>query len=283
MSQHCRVLSLLFIVAVGHSVAATKVRASCAGAGGAVMPRYEHRFSAGSSDPAPARRTWFASAAQGFARFSSDRPSWYDGALVVGTRQGAGRATFGELARMNRHGDSDLLVAADHYEPLGRRSYANVRLAIAAGADVIPSTDLYMEAFRGSRAGYEVSAGYRFARFDDRSVHTMSAGIAKYVGNWYFRVKNSITPIEGSVGYAVLLTARRYGVSSEEFVGATVAAGREIIGGPVGRTLVRSPYSASVYGQRFLTAHAGIRLSVDAVRDGNLSRWGLSIGALFRW
>ncbi|MDX1429764.1 MAG: YaiO family outer membrane beta-barrel protein [Rhodothermales bacterium] len=246
-------------------------------------PAVTDRTDASAPDPGLRARTWYASAFQGFSRFSSDRPAWYDGAVIVGMKHTAGRATFVEIGRTSRHAETDLLLAIDHYQPFGSRSYANVRLALAAGGDVVPATDLYLEAFRGVPVGHEVSAGYRFARFDERHVHTFSAGLAKYVGNWYFRLKNSATPIDGSLGYAILFTVRRYGVSADEFVGATMAAGREIVGGPSGRTLIRSPYSASIYGQRYITANAGLKLSVDAVRDGNLSRWGVTVGAVFRW
>lgn len=250
-------------------------------------PPFQHDGQALTRPPAPKSAAvglrWRATAYHGFHRFSNERPTWMTGAATIGAKSSTGRASFLEMGWVSRHDQNDYFGAIDHYQPIDDRAYANLRVSVAPGADVSPRNDVYAEAFRSLSGAFEVSAGYRFARFPDANVHTPSFGLAKYVGNWYFRLKNSVTPIDGSLGYAVVATVRRYGESSEEFVGGTIAAGREIVGIPGGTVLARSPIAISLYGQRFLTSNAGLRLSVDVVRDGNLSRNGISVGLIARW
>ncbi|MBT8399362.1 MAG: YaiO family outer membrane beta-barrel protein [Rhodothermia bacterium] len=235
------------------------------------------------SEAASAGLRWFATASHGFHRFSNDRPTWQAGIVTFGAKSSKGRASFLEMGWLSRHEQDDIFGAINHYQPVGGRAYANLRVSLAPGADVSPRNDVYAEVFRSLPRALEVSGGYRFARYRDATLHTPSVGIAKYVRNWYFRLKSSVTPIDGSVGFAAIATVRSYGQTSEEFIGFTVAAGREIVGLPGGTVLARSPFVASVYGQRFLTSNAGLRLSVDVVRDGDLSRSGISAGLIARW
>lgn len=236
-------------------------------------------------DPDAARvgLRWFATASHGFHRFSTDRPTWQAGAVSLGAKGSNGRSSFLEMAWLSRHERNDFFGAIDHYEPISTSAYANLRISLAPGADVSPRNDVYAEVFRSLPGALEVSGGYRFARFRDATVHTPSLGLAMYTGNWYLRLKQSVTPIEGSLGFAMIATVRRFGETSEEFVGLTLAAGREIVGLPGGTVLARSPTVISVYGQRFLTSNAGLRLSLDVVRDGDLSRNGVSAGVIARW
>ncbi len=232
---------------------------------------------------ASAELRWFATASHEFRRFPNDRPTWQAGTVNIGAKTGKGRASFLEMGWLTRHDRDDFFGAIDHYEPIGGRAYANLRVGLAPGADVSPRNDISAEIFRSLPRALELSAGYRFTRYHDATAHTPSLGLAKYSGNWYLRLKNSVTPIDGSLGFAVIATVRRYWQTSEEFIGFTVAAGREIVGLPGGTVLARSPTVVSVYGQRFLTMNAGLRLSVEVVRDGDLSRNGVTAGVLARW
>ncbi len=236
-------------------------------------------------DEAPSvRAAWSMSAVHGFSRFSSDRPAWRTDAVVV-RRHVPRRSTYSvELGLVGRHGEDDPFMALDMYRNFGSRTYGNLRLAVSPGARVIPRSDIFLEAFHAPGNGWEFSAGYRRADYVNSGANTWLVGAGKYIGNWYLRARQSATQVDGSMGYAILGTVRRYFGTSDGFVGFTVAKGREIVAFP-GTTNVeaRNSLSGSIFYQRSIGRGAGIRVGLEGVDDGDLSRWGVTTGVLWNW
>ncbi len=243
-------------------------------------PVEEDSVSAASASPPSA---WIVGTHAGLSRFSSDRPGWYENVVRFGQRNFGGSSAFVELGRVSRHGEPDLFAAADLYRVVRPGSYVNARLAVAPRADIMPRFDGYAEGFHGVGRGWEISNGYRFARFTGKTIHSASAGIGRYVGNWYLRTRGSITPASGTMGHGLLVMARRYSGGPDEFVGVVLATGRDVVAYPDGPVELRNVISASVVVQRFVRAGAGVRIGIDYVDDGDLTRWGLAAGLIARW
>jgi hypothetical protein len=86
------------------------------------------------------------------------------------------------------------------------------------------------------------------------------------------------------MGYAILGTMRRYFGASDEFVGLAIAKGREIVAFPGTTNIVaRNSLSGSIFYQRSIGRGAGIRVGLEGVDDGDLSRWGVTTGVLWKW
>ncbi|NNE48298.1 MAG: YaiO family outer membrane beta-barrel protein, partial [Rhodothermales bacterium] len=173
----------------------------------------------GIDEPQPAHAEWSTSAVHVFSRFSSDRPAWRTDAVAV-RRHVPRRSTYSvELGLVGRHGEDDPFLALDMYRNFGSRTYGNLRLGVSPGARVIPRSDIFLEAFHSPGNGWEFSAGYRRADYVNSGANTWLVGAGKYIGNWYLRARQSATQVEGSMGYALLGTVRRYFGASDEFVG----------------------------------------------------------------
>ncbi len=228
-------------------------------------------------------RTWIAGTHMGMSRFSNDRPSWFENVLRFGQRNYGGSSAFFEIGRVSRHAEPDLFAAADLYRVLRPGSYVNLRLSAAPSADIMPRFDVYAEGFHGVGRGWEISNAYRLARFTGKTIHSASAGLGRYVGNWYLRARASITPASGTMGHGLLVMARRYEDGPDEFIGVTLATGRDVVAFPTGRVDLRDVISVSFTMQRFIRAGAGVRIGIDYVDDGDLSRWGLAAGFIARW
>lgn len=227
---------------------------------------------------------WSATGLSTFARFSSDRPVWHTEALLL-RRHVHRRSTLDlEVGVLSRHGLHDTYAALDVYRTVGSRAYANVRFSAAPEAAVTARTDVHGELFVSPGSGWELSAGYRRADYARSGSNTWMVGAARYIGNWYIRVRPSATEVGGSVGFAVIGTARRYLGRPNEHVGLVVARGREIVVFP-GEAGVeaRDALAGSVFYQRDIGRKAGIRLGLEGVDDGDLSRWGFLTGILWRW
>ena len=189
-----------------------------------------------------------------------------------------------ELGITSRHSIEDGFGALDVYRNFGVRSYGNVRFAAAPRADVMARTDAYLEFFHSPGGGWELSAGYRRADYARVGTNTWMVGAAKYLGDWYFRVRQSVAEIRGSAGYAVLVTVRKYFGAPTEYVGLSVAKGREVLAFPGDDGVnARNPFSFNLFFQHYLGKTAGVRVGFEGVRDGTLSRWGFVTGALWRW
>ncbi len=246
---------------------------------GATILITEDSLSTAASPP----RTWIADTHVGLSRFSSDRPSWFENVFRFGQRNYGGSSAFFEVGRVSRHAEPDLFAAADLYRVLRPGSYVNLRFSAAPGADIMPRFDGYAEGFHGLGEGWEISNAYRLARFTGKTIHSAGAGLGRYMGNWYLRARASITPASGTMGHGVLLAARRYWDGPDEFVGVVLATGRDVVAFPDGRVDLRNVVAVSLTMQRFVRAAAGVRIGIDYVDDGDLSRWGCAAGLIARW
>ena len=229
------------------------------------------------------RIIWSGSAFHQFARFTESRPSWQVVGANVRRRVPRQLTVDLEVGVVSRHAMEDGYAALDLYKKFGARSYGNVRFAAAPGADVMARTDIYTEFFHTPGGGWELSAGYRRADYTRVGTNTWTVGAAKYLGHWYLRVRQTVAEVRGSAGYAVLVTARRDFGAPTEYVGITVAQGREVLAFPDEDGIAaRNPLSASIFFQHFLGKGAGIRVGFEGVKDGTLSRWGFITGLLWR-
>jgi YaiO family outer membrane protein len=239
---------------------------------------------AASSETARPAPRWDAGLLYEFQSFSGDREQWHAYRLAVRRRFALGSVGL-EVLRAHRFDDEDEAVALDVIIGPWRGAYANVRFQATVDPDVLPRTDAMVELFQGLGAGWEVSGGYRNIDVPESTVHVVTAGIAKYVGDWYLRQRTSFAETEGDLSVFFGAAARRYFRVPDDWIQIEGGIGREVIDVAPGPTVQsRRVSAAGVRVQKFFTSRFGLTAAA-AYRDERRGPVGLgvSIELLTRW
>ncbi|MGH7561783.1 MAG: YaiO family outer membrane beta-barrel protein, partial [Gemmatimonadales bacterium] len=234
--------------------------------------------------PAQDTAAWRAGLSYVHERFTRDRASW--NTLTAAATRKVRLHTFGaQVGTVERFDQTDGQLTAEAYLRLAPRTYAHVQGAVAPGADVIASSDLSAEVFRGVRGGWELSAGYRRMSFPIDAVDILSASVAAYRGWWYLRARAIAVPTAGSTGFSGGLTARRYFGRADRFAEVQGGGGKEVVLVGVGPMVeLRSLGFVSARGEALLDRRWGVSggLSWNA-EEGIPSRYGLTVGLFTVW
>ncbi len=184
-----------------------------------------------------------------------------------------------EAGRAERFGQTQGFGGFDFYRSVTGMAFVNLRLRFAPHAQVIPEFDVLADITTGLAGGWEASGGYRLMRYDESSVGIFGVAAGRYRGAWYLRTRFSLIPVAGSVGTAVVISARRYAGVRGDFAELIVTSGREVVTG-VGDVVldVRQSVTVQLRAQYALGRHIGLEIATSHTRDANLTRWGLRGG-----
>jgi YaiO family outer membrane protein len=113
-----------------------------------------------------------------------------------------------EALRIERFGKDDTAYALDGYFDLWSRAYANARYQIAPDHTLFPETSGRIELYQGVGRGWELAASEDWLHFSSTKVNIYGIAVAKYLGNYYGRLRTTYVDTSGSVGWR--LTLRDY-------------------------------------------------------------------------
>jgi len=190
-----------------------------------------------------------------------------------------------ELFRAERFGLRDLGGSLDGYLELWERAYANVRVRVTPGADVLPGIDLRGELFQAWPGGWEVSGSGWWMDFPEHDAGVVGVGIARYLGSWYFRETVTLGTLAGESALSTSFLARRYLDPPREYLEVSGGVGREVVVLGAGPTVdVRDTRFLRGGLQKFLTRSWGLSAALQYHRfQGTPSRRGGSLGVLARF
>lgn len=159
-----------------------------------------------------------------YAWFQGDIDAWNIGAISVGQRRQAGSFT----ARLNlarRFASNGAQIETDAYPTLGKKSYAYLNAGYSR-SPVFPESRFGGELFRTLPGAFEASAGFRYLRFEGSDPVTLFTGsVGHYSGSYWYALRPYLRGKDGRLSASATLTARRYYVDADNWVGARVAFG----------------------------------------------------------
>jgi YaiO family outer membrane protein len=202
---------------------------------------------------------WESSVLYEVQSYSEDRGTWHTYRLAF--RKRFEKATVGvEALRTHRFEDDvDEALALDVVAPLWHRAYGNVRFQAAINPKVLPSTDAWIEVYQGFGSGWEVSGGYRNLDVPEGMVHVPALGLGKYIGNWYFRQRTTISIADGDANAMFSGAARYFLRAPEDWLQVEGGTGREVVDvarGPVVES--RRVDFVGLRAQKFFAAPLGV-------------------------
>lgn len=232
------------------------------------------------SNVAPA---WYAAARYGVESVSGPGSSWQAWA-ITGGRRTRRASVLAEALGSTRFGASDLAFAADAYVLFRPGTYGNLRVQLAAGAEILPESDLAAELFHSPVRGWEASVGYRRMAFESQTIGIYSGGVARYLGSWYLRARVLLADHSDGVSPGGALLLRRYAGDRDRFFELAGGYGSELVTLGPGSVVRRASGSLSARWQLLLGASWGVTLGGSLAADeGQPRRSGVTLGAFVRW
>lgn len=256
-------------------------------AGAAPLPASAEAASPGAvpSDTVP--RAWFVGLWYERELISSDLPGWSDwsGIRVTAMRNLPQGALGVEIFWAERFGLGDMGGSLDGYLELWERAYANLRLRVTPGADVLPGVDLRGELFQAWPGGWEVSGSGWWMDFPEHDAGVVGVGIARYVGSWYLREMVTLGTLAGESALSTSFLARRYLDPPREYLEVSGGVGKEVVVLGAGPTAdVRNTRFVRAGLQKLITRSWGLAGAIQYSRfEGTPSRRGGSLGILARF
>ena len=237
------------------------------------------------SDTVP--RAWFVGLWYEREFISSGLPGWSDwsGIRVTAMRNLPKGALGVEVFRAERFGLGDSGGSLDGYLELWERAYANLRLRVTPGADILPGVDLRGELFQAWPGGWEVSGSGWWMDFPEHDAWVVGGGVARYVGSWYLRETVTLGSLAGESALSTSFLARRYLDPPQEYLELAGGVGKEVVVLGVGPTAdVRDTRFVRAGLQKLFTRSWGLAGAIQYSRfEGTPSRRGGSLGILARF
>jgi YaiO family outer membrane protein len=253
----------------------------------ATVPALAEAVAPGAVTPDTVPPAWLAGLWYEREVIRSDLPGWSDWTgLRVSAMRDLRRGALGlELFRAERFGLRDLGGSLDWYVELWERAYANVRLRVTPGADVLPGMDLRGELFQAWPGGWEVSGSGWWMDFPEHDAVVAGVGIARYLGSWYLRETVTLGTLAGESALSTSFLARRYLDPPREYLELSGGVGKEVVVLGAGPTVdVRDTRFLRWGLQKFLTRSWGVSAALQYHRfQGTPSRRGGSLGVLARF
>jgi YaiO family outer membrane protein len=159
-----------------------------------------------------------------YVYFHGDLDPWQLAALSLGNR--GPRGTYiGRVNYARRFAEDGAQVELDAYPRFSEKLYAYLNVGYS-GADVFPEWRSGAELFAVLPRAWEASAGYRQLRFEGAPPVTLLTGaVGKYFGNSWISARPYVRIGDNGTGTTVAVTARKYFVDADNYVGARVSAG----------------------------------------------------------
>ncbi|MES2900663.1 MAG: YaiO family outer membrane beta-barrel protein [Pseudomonadota bacterium] len=230
----------------------------------------------------PLGYAWSAGLSTGSSRVSLGDQRWNEQNFSIRRHFDKGSLGF-ETLRASRFDRSDTAWALDGYASLWSGAYANLRYQHGVSERLFPGKSWRAELFQSVGGGWELSASDDRLHFGDSRVDIYGFGIARYVGDFYIRLRHTNIVSEDSRSSGDRLSVRYYyrgdGDNYAEFSASrgrsedalSLAAGRVQSGG------------ASLSYVRYPSPRWGYKIGVNYSRETNGSERGLSGGLFFRW
>lgn len=186
----------------------------------------------------------------------------------------------GEVLGVSRFARDDLAYALDAYTDLWDRAYANLRLQIAPDHKLFPEDSGRVELYQGVGSGWELAASYDWLNFSSTSVGIYGAAVAKYVGNYYGRLRTTFVDTSGSVGWRLTLRDYYAGDADQYFELAVGTSRGDVTRG--GATSVQTSTSIGLAWVTFFTPQWGMKVGADYA-DAQPAETGVSATLYRRW
>lgn len=234
--------------------------------------------------PVPAADSGYGAALRYTYERVAGRRNWHHRVLSLEAPLPLGTLVT-NLGHQRRFGQSEVSGTAHYWvEDLWGDSYGHLHGSLAPQARTVPRRSL-------GGALYEVVGSWEFAghfewrRYAGTHVYTMGPQVARYVGNWYLRLRTAVVE-QGGRWSVTQSAAARYSLGAPtSFVEGRAGYGRtvEVVGlRPAGQLRNVRSYFGSARLQHYFGPHLGGAVSAT-YSDGAYRRTGLSVGLLARW
>lgn len=181
---------------------------------------------------------------------------------------------------LHRFDTTDTAYALDGYVGLWDRAYANVRIQVSPDHTLFPENSGRIELYQGVGRGWELAVSDDWLNFTNSTVNIYGFAVAKYVGNWYGRLRTTYVDPSGSIGWRLALR-NYYAGDADHYVELTGGTSR----GDVttrGVTALQWSKSASLNWVTFFTPRWGMKVGAD-YSDSDHTEDGISASLYFRW
>ena len=173
--------------------------------------------------PTPARSVRTFGVDYSYANFQGDIDAWHMGAVSVATKRPTGRF-IGRFKLARRFAINGAQAEVEGYPILNAKRYAFFNLGYSP-SDIFPDWRSGAEIFQGLPRAYEASLGYRQLRFDGSPVTLFTGAVGRYTGNYWFSLRPYVRERDSGLAATMTLTARRYGLDADNYIGARAAFG----------------------------------------------------------
>jgi YaiO family outer membrane protein len=185
-----------------------------------------------------------------------------------------------EALGVHRFDKTDAAYALDGYRSLWSRAYANLRYQVAPDHTLFPKDSGRVELYQGVGKGWELAASEDWLHFTSGTVNIYGVAVAKYLGNYYGRVRATYVDTSGSLGWRMTLRNYYRGDADHYFELTGGASRGDNTSG--GITTLEWNESIGAAWVTFLTPRWGIKAGVDH-SDGNHTENSVSAAIYTRW
>jgi YaiO family outer membrane protein len=217
-----------------------------------------------------------------YAHVSYATDPWHLASASVGQRYNGGSFTA-RVNRARRFGLEGWQTEVDAYPRFGRHGYAYVNAGYSADA-LFPEWRLGAEYFASLPRAWEASLGFRHLRFEGDPVTLYTGSVAKYHGDDWFSLRPYVRKKPEGLSASASVTARRYGVDADNFMGARIGYGTTPADRLDPTELARtSALTADVHWSRSVRDRAIFTWTLtyereELTRDAFRNRWELAPG-----
>ena len=230
----------------------------------------------------PLGYTWSAGASAGITRLSLNDQRWNEQSLSIRRHFVQGSLGF-ETLRASRFDQHATAWALDGYASLWSGAYANLRYQHGPSDRLFPGKSWRAELFQSVGNGWELSVSDDRLHFGDARVDIYGIGVARYVGDFYIRLRHTNIVTDDTRSSGDRLVVRYYyrgdGDNYAEFA-ASRGRSEDILSLGGGR--VQSG-GASLSYVRYPSLRWGYKIGVNYSRESTGSERGLSGGLFMRW
>lgn len=229
---------------------------------------------------APEGYTWSAGLSTTQTKVGDN--AWNDTTASVRRYFALGSLGF-EALHAHRFGLHDAAWALDGYASLWSGAYANVRYQRGPTTRLYPANAWRAELFQGVGGGWEVSAAIDDLGFEDH-VHLYTAGLGRYVGNFYVRLRHQHIVSPGSSSNSQRLQVRYYDQGdADNYMELNLSTGRSANQLDLGGGRITSD-AASVNVVRYVAHDWALKVGASFARSsGSANEKSLSLGVSRRW
>lgn len=133
----------------------------------------------------------------------------------------SGRTSIGSIIGRLNYGNRFETIGfqpeIDFYPSIADGWYGYLNVGYT-NSSIFPEFRAGAELHKRAPSGFELSAGFRYLKFQNSDVLIYTGTITKYQGNWLFTLRPYVTPSSVGISRSVNLLARRYFAGPENYV-----------------------------------------------------------------